>query len=212
MHTSSYPSAWAYWQPFYSRLVRSRWGGRSLILAVALLLAFGLGEAAWALRRGNRGPEVTALQVNLRNTGFFQGQATGFYGSKTEAAVRNFQRAYGLPVDGIAGPQTLSTLYAANRPPVVVVRPPVYVVPQATPYVVQQPTGYTYSPYPLSPYPGNTGGVVVQPTYWVNPNPGTYWTYPNNNYVVTPFMGTSTPGGVTQRPIVYSNGYYYYAR
>jgi len=182
-------------------------------LAIVMLLVLGVGEAAWALRRGNRGPQVTALQVNLRNAGFFQGQATGFYGSKTETAVRNFQRAYGLPVDGIAGPQTLSTLAATNRPPVILVNPPIYVVPQPTGYLVQQPTAYPYRPYPITPYLGNPGGgVIMQPTYWVNPNTGTYWVNPNSNYVVTPMTGTTAPNGVTQRPIVYSNGYYYYAR
>ncbi|WP_448562419.1 peptidoglycan-binding domain-containing protein [Trichothermofontia sp.] len=124
---------------------------------------------------------MTALQVGLRNAGFFQGQATGYYGSKTEAAVRNFQRAYGLRVDGVAGPSTLSTLYATNCPPTILVMPGTTYQPATYP-------SYPYSPCTPCAYPntmGSGGGVMVQPTYWVNPN-GNYWTYPNSNYVVTP--------------------------
>ncbi|UZQ52995.1 peptidoglycan-binding protein [Trichothermofontia sichuanensis B231] len=207
MNTSGSAAAWVYCRHLFGtatqRPSRSGWGLRSLILAVVLLLTLGIGEMAWALRRGNRGPEVTALQVGLRNAGFFQGQATGYYGSKTEAAVRNFQRAYGLPVDGVAGPNTLSMLYATNRPPLLVV--------PGTPY---QFISYPYSPCTPCTYPANTpgsGGVLVQPTYWVNPN-GNYWTYPNTNYVVTPMMVNPGTTGVLQRPIVDPNSYYYYRR
>jgi peptidoglycan hydrolase-like protein with peptidoglycan-binding domain len=35
---------------------------------------------------------------------------TGYYGSQTKAAVKRFQRANGLTVDGVAGPATLRAL------------------------------------------------------------------------------------------------------
>ena len=62
------------------------------------------------LRNGSRGSAVTALQEMLNGLGFESGKADGIYGPKTEAAVKRFQEANSLTVDGIAGEQTLTTL------------------------------------------------------------------------------------------------------
>ncbi|MBU9712748.1 peptidoglycan-binding protein [Evansella tamaricis] len=63
------------------------------------------------LRVGTRGDEVIKLQLYLKKAGFFDHDtATGYYGAITEQAVRKFQRARGLKVDGIAGPQTLTAI------------------------------------------------------------------------------------------------------
>ncbi len=62
------------------------------------------------LKVGDRGSEVTRLQNSLKNRNFYNGPITGYYGDLTEVAVRKFQTSKGLRVDGIAGPQTLSTL------------------------------------------------------------------------------------------------------
>lgn len=59
---------------------------------------------------GSQGKEVTAIQNALKERGLFSGEATGYYGTKTQAAVKRFQKQKGLSVDGIAGPQTLSAL------------------------------------------------------------------------------------------------------
>lgn len=54
--------------------------------------------------------DVMALQYLLRNRGFYKSKVDGVFGAKTEAAVKNFQRAKGLKVDGIVGPQTWKPL------------------------------------------------------------------------------------------------------
>lgn len=59
---------------------------------------------------GSSGKEVTAIQQALKERGLFYDDVTGYYGTKTQAAVRKFQKQKGLTVDGIAGPQTLSAL------------------------------------------------------------------------------------------------------
>lgn len=59
---------------------------------------------------GSRGEEVRQIQTKLRNLGYFSGQIDGIYGTITRDAVKKFQEAKGLSVDGIAGPQTLSAL------------------------------------------------------------------------------------------------------
>lgn len=56
------------------------------------------------------GDDVMTLQERLLELGFDAGRANGVFGAQTEAALRNFQRDYGLTVDGICGPQTLRAL------------------------------------------------------------------------------------------------------
>jgi murein DD-endopeptidase MepM/ murein hydrolase activator NlpD len=65
---------------------------------------------ARALRTGRRGWDVAALQFLLHSRGFGPGAFDGGFGPNTASAVRRFQRAAGLSVDGIAGPSTLSAL------------------------------------------------------------------------------------------------------
>lgn len=69
------------------------------------------------LRRGSRGDTVAALQQALLAAGFDPGPADGIYGARTESAVRQFQAARGLAVDGIAGPRTLEALGRSSARP-----------------------------------------------------------------------------------------------
>jgi|GEM_PF-960608 len=73
--------------------------------------------AGSTLRRESRGPNVTALQNQLKTTGYYTGTITGYYGELTQGAVEAFQRANGLVVDGIAGPNTLAALNRAATSP-----------------------------------------------------------------------------------------------
>lgn len=79
-------------------------------------------ESLWALsQRGAVNlPQVKDLQDKLRAAGFDPGASDGWYGKKTADAVRAYQEANGLTVDGDAGPQTLGKLGmggANNTPP-----------------------------------------------------------------------------------------------
>ena len=62
------------------------------------------------LRRGDRGEDVKVLQRALKRAGYDAGTIDGIFGSRTETAVRAFQRANGLTVDGIVGPRTWAAL------------------------------------------------------------------------------------------------------
>ncbi|MCM8899788.1 peptidoglycan-binding protein [Caldicoprobacter algeriensis] len=82
------------------------------LLVVLMLSALLPQQASGAtlLRRGSRGAAVQQLQQQLIKLGFLQGSADGIFGPQTEAAVRSFQKAYGLKQDGIAGSATLGKL------------------------------------------------------------------------------------------------------
>ncbi len=64
------------------------------------------------LRKNDKGAAVTKLQKKLIDAGFTLPKygADGHYGDETVAAVKAFQRAVGITVDGIVGPITLSKL------------------------------------------------------------------------------------------------------
>lgn len=59
---------------------------------------------------GSTGEEVRQIQKKLKSLGYYTGTVDGIFGSQTRTAVRAFQRACGLTVDGIAGPKTLAYL------------------------------------------------------------------------------------------------------
>lgn len=67
-------------------------------------------RAGSSVRKGSSGTQVRYLQQALIGLGYLSGSADGIYGTKTEAAVRKFQSAYGLGVDGSAGPNTMTAL------------------------------------------------------------------------------------------------------
>jgi len=68
----------------------------------------GLGSRA--IRQGNRGWDVAALQFLLQRAGHGPGRADGVFGPLTRAAVVRAQRAAGVAVDGVAGPVTIRSL------------------------------------------------------------------------------------------------------
>ena len=66
------------------------------------------------LRKNDSGDSVAQLQEMLISLGYLSGKADGNYGAQTVEAVRNFQKANGLTVDGSAGEETQKVLYGGN--------------------------------------------------------------------------------------------------
>ena len=56
---------------------------------------------------------IQMAQQMLLNLGYLTGAADGIFGVKTEAAVRRFQRAQQLAVDGVAGRMTWAAIERA---------------------------------------------------------------------------------------------------
>lgn len=80
-----------------------------LIIAITASCLLCMSVAALS-RMGSVGNEVTSIQNVLKKKGYYSGAVDGIFGSRTLAAVKQFQRDNGLTVDGIAGPKTLKAL------------------------------------------------------------------------------------------------------
>lgn len=94
--------------PDWTRLSGRAWK-YMLPLAIALSIISSVSSVL-ALEKGDRGPSVRNLQQQLKRTGFYQAPITQVYDTSTEDAVRRFQTAAGLDVNGVAGSVTVQKL------------------------------------------------------------------------------------------------------
>ena len=67
------------------------------------------------IQQGAVGDDVIELQARLQYIGYFKGQIDGVFRWSTYWALRNFQQAYGLPVDGLAGDTVKTKLANASK-------------------------------------------------------------------------------------------------
>lgn len=63
---------------------------------------------------GDNNSTVTKIQARLRELGYLNSKATGYFGSSTEAAVLGFQKQNGLSRDGKVGKTTMRTLFSSS--------------------------------------------------------------------------------------------------
>ncbi len=84
-----------------------------LILALFPSVVFAV-ERYQILKIGDKDDYVLALQNRLKELGFFNGAATGYFGTRTQQAVMDYQAAHSLKVDGKAGPDTLLSIMGDN--------------------------------------------------------------------------------------------------
>lgn len=63
------------------------------------------------VKAGTKGTETGIVQFKLNSLGYNCGIADGVAGSKTVNAIKQFQKAKGLTVDGIAGKNTFAKLF-----------------------------------------------------------------------------------------------------
>ena len=68
------------------------------------------------LRKGAKGDNVKALQILLIGRGYSCGSygADGSFGAATDSALRAFQKANGLSVDGVCGPKSWNKLLGVS--------------------------------------------------------------------------------------------------
>lgn len=70
----------------------------------------GVAEIGDIIKPGMHGPGVENVQQLLIERGFLEGEADGWCGAATVAAIRDFQYSVGLAADGICGLATYSAL------------------------------------------------------------------------------------------------------
>jgi peptidoglycan hydrolase-like protein with peptidoglycan-binding domain len=87
--------------------------GNATIAAIKAKLA---AARPAAYRNGDEGDAVTDIQKALKAKGFYSGPVNGRLGPLTEKALKAFQGAWGLEVDGVAGRATLELLFSAKEP------------------------------------------------------------------------------------------------
>lgn len=64
------------------------------------------GEETGRVGEAKQQADPKQIQTALKNAGFYQGNVDGKMGKKTRRAVREFQKANNLPVDGKVGKNT----------------------------------------------------------------------------------------------------------
>ena len=83
---------------------------RAFVLVLAAVMLLTSVSLAETLRRGDKGDNVIALQTGLSQLGYYTGKIDGKFGAGTLKAVKAFQKAESLKVDGLAGKSTQAAL------------------------------------------------------------------------------------------------------
>lgn len=66
----------------------------------------------YTVKVGDRGSDVVAMQERLQELKYLKAGHTGYFGTDTETAVKNFQKRNGLSPDGNVGEYTREVLYS----------------------------------------------------------------------------------------------------
>ena len=81
-----------------------------LTVALSLSVLSAAGQAMALEKVGSKGTEVVAIQRCLKNLGYLNSKADGYFGPITQTAVNSYQANNNLVVDGIVGARTAQKL------------------------------------------------------------------------------------------------------
>jgi len=84
-----------------------------MAVSVFPIQAYAGDYGSTLLKFGSRGPAVTSLQQDLTALGYNTYGIDSIFGVNTQNSVVAFQKAKGIAVDGLVGPQTKTTLNSA---------------------------------------------------------------------------------------------------
>lgn len=113
--------------------------------------------------------ENKAIQSRLKELGYYTGPIDGYLGGYTIPAVKAFQSDYGLTVDGIVGPMTLSALKinvgsSQSSSDLYLLAKTVYAEARGEPYVGQVAVAAVILNRVANPdFPNTISGVIYQP-------------------------------------------------
>lgn len=114
-----YPNITGYYGPLTSGAIRQFQRTNQLkIDGVAgpetLSLLLSDNAKFYCLYPGDRNKDVAIMQARLFELGYFSGNPTGYFGTVTQQALKEFQALCGLKVDAKAGKETRARLYAED--------------------------------------------------------------------------------------------------
>lgn len=101
-------------------MIRKFFGKMRMVALSAVTVAvigYSSVAGAEALRTGDHGEEIAEIQARLVDAGY-DVAVDGDFGPATCEAVKSFQAANGLEVDGLIGPTTYGALMGRSMPPI----------------------------------------------------------------------------------------------
>ncbi len=130
----------------------------------------------------------TLVQQKLKDLGYYMGSIDGILGTKSIQAIKNFQKDYGLTVDGIVGKNTLKALglttttngYSSSD--IYLLAKCVHAEARGEPYVGQVAVAAVILNRVKSPeFPNTISGVIYQPWAFTAVNDGQINLEPNDS-------------------------------
>lgn len=166
------------------------------ILCLVLMFSFALVGTLYAVNYSYSNQVVSVattsqnkqVQQKLKDLGYYNGAIDGIFGSQTILAVKNFQRDYGLIVDGIVGKNTLNKLglstssgkYSSSD--IYLLAKCVHAEARGEPYVGQVAVAAVILNRVKDPnFPNTISGVVYQPWAFTAVNDGQINLEPNQS-------------------------------
>ncbi|MBE7082808.1 MAG: spore cortex-lytic enzyme [Clostridiales bacterium] len=164
-------------------------------LCLVIVFAFALGGTLYAVNYSNSSQVATVattsqnkqVQQKLKELGYYGGAIDGIFGSQTIKAVKNFQRDYGLVVDGIVGKRTLAKLglsgsgsYSSSD--IYLLAKCIHAEARGEPYVGQVAVAAVILNRVKDPnFPNTISGVIYQPWAFTAVNDGQINLEPNQS-------------------------------
>lgn len=139
-------------------------------------------RAAALLKPGSANGDVWDLQFRLKLLGYYTQPLDGRFGYNTLAAVKKFQKNYGLPADGYAGNDTWAALkkYTLNRAELDIMARTIYGEARGESFQGQVAVGAVImNRIQSAQFPNNIQDVVFQPGAFTAVDDGQYWLTPN---------------------------------
>lgn len=161
----------------------------SLTFILIMMLSSGMhlqtiqAASPATLKYGNSGKDVPDLQYRLQSMGYFKAGITSYFGPVTREALIQFQRDYGIQVDGIAGPQTWTMLkkVSVNRYEMDMLAKIIYAEARGESYEGQVAVGaVVLNRLASSEFPDSIREVIEQPLAFTAVADGQYKMKPNN--------------------------------
>lgn len=117
---------------------------------------FSENALAYLMKEGDKGSDVTRLQLRLDELGYYEGNVNGYFGTATARALSAFQKKNGMEENAVADADTVAVLYSSRAKPKI--DPTPIPTKKPTPTPTKKPSA-TATPKPGStPKPSQGGG------------------------------------------------------